>query len=55
MIFIIIGILIGSTLLEIDIPFLKNRKLFWKFYRLQMAFFTEENGYTEMIIESGHT
>lgn len=51
MIFIIIGILIGSTLLEIDIPFLKKQEAVLEVLPpTNGVFLLEENGYTEMIM-----
>lgn len=49
MVFIIIGILIGSTLLEIDIPFLKKQETILEVLPASNGvFLLEEAGYTEM-------
>lgn len=51
MVFIIIGILIGSTLLEIDIPFLKKQETVLEVLPPSNGvFLLEEAGYTEMIM-----
>ena len=51
MVFIIIGILIGSTLLQIDIPFLKKQETVLEALPpANGVFLLEEEGYTEMIM-----
>ena len=51
MVFIIIGILIGSTLLKIDIPFLKKQETVLEALPpANGVFLMEEEGYTEMIM-----